>query len=219
MRKLPPPGLDVGAKLTDAAFPPEVLNMDWSGKRFWYLYNMVAKNKFEVFAKDATHADTYSQWLSLAVTGMWGEDKAILKFMIDKEFKNRNQYGEAFKGRKASGAVAEVKLIPVKHVTKLASAAQTDLGAQDAAIDIRHAVVSGRAVSTWNDDDKRAALLSTRDVVEVSMLCYCNCWENCTTFRSLFIKIRLILMLGTKTKDLLLNDQANQDPLEENRRN
>lgn len=90
--------------------------------------------------------------------------------MFDQEFKNRNQYGDAFKGRKVSKKTVPVKLIPVKNVAKLASAAQRDLGAQDAAIDFRHAVVSGYAVSTWKDNDKRGTLLSTRDVAEVNLV-------------------------------------------------
>lgn len=53
------------------------------------------------------------------------------------------------------------------YVAKFASAAQTNLGSQDAAIEIRAPVLSGRSVSIWKEDDRRAALLSVRESMHV----------------------------------------------------
>lgn len=143
------------------------MNMDWSGKGFWYLYNLIAKHRFVMFGHPQVPTEIYSQWLTLAATGLWSEDTAVLRFMFGKDFLKRSDYGGAFKARKTTGRVIPVQLFSAHHVAKFASAAQTNLGAQDAAIDIRCPVMLGNAVSVWKEDDRRTALLSLRDNMAV----------------------------------------------------
>lgn len=155
--------MNMGIKMTPAQIPADVLKMDWSGKGFWNIYNKAVKHNYLIHAVKAEHKRVYQEWLTLSCTGLWNEDTAVLKFMFAHDFLNRRAYGDAFEKRRSSDVVISLKLLPAIHVTKLATAAQTNLGAQDEGVFVRIPAVSGKAFSQWKEDDPRRRLLLTED--------------------------------------------------------
>lgn len=165
---------NLGQKLTDKEILPIVAETDYSGKRMWYLYNAVAKHTFVLSCIDGVNEDVYRQWLSYSTIGLWTEDTAVLETVFGRQPILRCDYGDAFKGRRTQGMDRNIKLYPALWVSKLASAAQTKLGAVDPYVAARGSCVSGRASSDWNDDDVRNIYLqpvggSSRNAVTGAM--------------------------------------------------
>lgn len=88
--------MEIGTRMIGTEIPEIVLNMDWSGKGFWLLYNKLSTSVFTMSWHAQVPQEIYSQLLTLAVTGLWNEDKAILRFMFGGEFNQRSDYGNAF---------------------------------------------------------------------------------------------------------------------------
>lgn len=151
--------LDYGAFLDEKTVDKHALEMDWSGKRMWRIYNRIAAIEFQLLMVPGANVDVYAQWLTYSATGVWGEDVAILKTMFDKVPIIRSNYGDAFNARRTKGKYQKVNLYSAVMVCKLASAAQTTLGAVDQYIGVRSAAVSGKAYSKWDADDRREGLL------------------------------------------------------------
>lgn len=144
-----------GAVLTDREVRRLVGETDYSGKKMWLLYGEVAKKTFQMACVPGADMEVYRQWLSYSTIGLWTEDTAILETIFDVKPILRCDYGDAFKERRTKGIDQDVKMYTPVWVAKLASAAQTHLGAVDPYVACRAPCISGKAVSDWADDDVR----------------------------------------------------------------
>lgn len=151
---------DIGTPLTETQIPKYVGEMDFSGKGMWNVYNKVAQvDDFQVKCVDGASLAVYAQWLSYTVTGLWMEDTAVLRHVFGTDPILRKDYGQAFVKRRSTGKLQKIKLLPAQYVCKLATAAQTKLGATDPYVGIRCPSVSGRATTKWDADDARNVFL------------------------------------------------------------
>lgn len=159
---------EVGNRIPDTLMGSLYFTMDWSGRGMWQAMRQISSKEFLILGRGQEHAEVYSQWLSLTVLGLWSEDMAVIEKVFGVMPMKRSAYGTAFTDRRQSGKLMKVKLMDPKYVCKLASAAQTKLGASDQVVGIRIPALSGRAVSAWKEDDERRIFLAPREGVQLT---------------------------------------------------
>lgn len=143
-------------------------SMNWSGRGMWAVMRHVSTIPFTMLGRDKAYKEIYSQWLSISILGLWPEDMAVIEKIFGTVPIKRSKYGEAFTERRAKGQLIAVNTMNPQYVCKLASAAQTKLGAADQMVGIRIPVVSGKAVSVWKDDDERRVFLAPREGIQLT---------------------------------------------------
>lgn len=118
----------VGSPIQDHVLPDSVLNMDYSGKGFWNFYHSGVN--FQMKMKPDGMAAHYRQSVSLAITGLYYEDFAILKHMFGKNPVLRKDMTLFFEELKSKGKSAKTTLWQTRNVCKMATASQTKLGSK-----------------------------------------------------------------------------------------
>lgn len=118
-------GVGQDTPITDNMVPPNITNLDFSGKGLYAFWNALSSKTFGMRAGNTMTKEMGNQWLYHSVFGSHVDDLAIPEFQTGLPFMTRRDFGDAFQGR-GTGQILEVKPLRLKYVSKLASASQTN---------------------------------------------------------------------------------------------
>lgn len=113
--------------ITVGDLPPEILNLDFSGKGLYNLWNTSRELGFSMRRGNRMTDQTAREIFLHATFGTHKENLALLDWMTSHTFQTRREIGDQFKQKScAGGNYATFRLIPFVYMAKLAGAAQTD---------------------------------------------------------------------------------------------
>lgn len=147
--------------------PANILNIDFSGKGLFALWNSLKDEQFEIRGGRKMTPDIASQVLLHSVFGTYRENLVLVEWMTGRGLQTRREFGEVFRCKATDGSNVKASIIPFQYVSKLASAAQTDFFAGGKGQIARVPVFSGKAIQRVTlEDDLIEVLRATDDIVQ-----------------------------------------------------
>lgn len=151
-----------GIPLTDDMLPTSILALDYSGKGFWNAYRLAAAVNFQPKMTAKGVENHYRQSISLAMTGLYYDDLAVIKHVFGQTPILRHETGPSFKALKSTGKSKPTTLWPLVHVSKMATATQSKWGANQEHTIIPAYRMSGKGSQKMDNKAPLMMALSTR---------------------------------------------------------
>lgn len=104
--------------------PPNMHQIDVSGKGAFKLYDLNANVEFKIYMN--APVETVRQIVFHSIWGSHWENLSILQYMTGVEFKTRRELGSAFRGKGSSTTEVTFKPIKILRYAKLSQALPTD---------------------------------------------------------------------------------------------